>query len=66
MIQKSTQKTLIKNILNSLFGEIIRQLKYKTEFKGKKFYQVETYYLSDQICSNCGNRDERFKDYGRE
>ena len=65
MIKNSNSKTLTKNILDSTFREIIRQLEYKTRLKGKYFYQVDEYYPSSQICSYCGHKDESYKDIGK-
>lgn len=65
MVKASTSKTLTKNILDSSFREIIRQIEYKSKLKGKYFYQVDEYYPSSQICSQCGHRDESYKDIGK-
>lgn len=62
MIKTSTSKSLTKNILDSTFREIIRQIENKSKLKGKYFYQVDRYYPSSQICSRCGHRDESYKD----
>lgn len=44
---------LAKQITNASFNEITRQLEYKAKWLHKKFYQIETYYPSSQICSVC-------------
>ena len=54
-------KKLSKSIQDASFYEIIRQLQYKSKFKGKYFYQIDTYYPSSQICSVCGNIDKKYK-----
>ena len=41
---------------------MICQLKYKSEFKGNKFYQIETTYASSQTCSICDHKNEEVKD----
>jgi len=46
---------LSKSILDSLFGEIYRQLKYKCEWNGIKFYVVDKFYPSSKTCSRCGS-----------
>ena len=52
---------LLKNhkIANSIgdcsFGEILRQLKYKSYFVGGDFYQVDRFYPSSKTCSSCGS-----------
>ena len=53
---------LSKSISDASFSEIIRQIKYKSQNKGKYMYQVDTYYPSSQICSRCGNQDSKYKD----
>ena len=54
-------KELSKKISDASFYEIIRQLEYKSKFKGKLFYQIDTYYPSSQECHVCGNVDKRYK-----
>ena len=61
MITKGTKVKLSKKISDATFSEIIRQLSYKTRFKGKNFYQINTYYPSSQICSRCDNKDKKYK-----
>jgi len=36
--------------------DFVNMIKYKSERKGKYFYQVDTYFPSSQLCHNCGNR----------
>ena len=59
MIQK---KNLSKKIADATFYEIIRQLQYKSKWKGKYFYQVDKYYPSTQTCSVCEHIDKKYKD----
>ena len=54
--------TLSKSISDASFSEIIRQLTYKSIYKGKYFYQIDKYYPSSQECSHCGNKDKKYKD----
>jgi len=62
-IQKMlSNKGLSKKMSDASFYEIIRQLEYKSIFKGKLFYQIDTYYPSSQECSVCGNIDKKYKD----
>ena len=60
MIEK--KNNLSKKILDATFYEIIRQLQYKCKYKGKYFYQIDTYYPSSRTCSVCGNIDNKYKD----
>lgn len=53
---------LSKSISDASFRKLIRQIKYKSQYKGKYMYQVDTYYPSSQICSRCGNQDSKYKD----
>ena len=62
MIIKGKEKKLSTKINDATFTEIIRQLSYKAKFKGKRFYQINTYYPSSQICSRCDNQDKKYKD----
>ena len=55
-------KTLSKSITDASFNEILRQLIYKSQYKHKYFYQVDTYYPSSQTCNYCGNIDRKYKD----
>ena len=61
MIIKGKKNKLSTKINDATFSEIIRQLSYKAKFKGKRFYQINTYYPSSQICSRCDNQDKKYK-----
>ena len=65
MIIKGKDNKLSSKINDATFSEIIRQLLYKAKYKGKEFYQIDTYYPSSQICSRCDNQDKRYKDITR-
>ncbi len=56
------KKSLSKSIYDASWNELLRQLEYKTKWKGKQFYQIETYYPSSQICNHCGHRNKKLKD----
>lgn len=62
MIVKGKDNKLSSKINDATFSEIIRELQYKSKYKGKVFYQINTYYPSSQICSRCDNQDKRYKD----
>ncbi|MBQ9072542.1 MAG: transposase [Bacilli bacterium] len=55
-------KNLSKKIYDASWYELIRQLEYKSKCKNKKFYQIETYYPSSQICNRCGYQEKKIKD----
>ncbi len=65
MIIKGKDSKLSSKINDATFSEIVRQLQYKSKYKGKEFYQINTYYPSSQICSRCDNQDRRYKDLTR-
>ena len=49
---------IAKSIQDASLYEIIRQLSYKTKWKFKKIYKIETFYPSSQICSHCDYKNE--------
>jgi putative transposase len=53
---------LAKHISDAAFGEIVRQLKYKCEWYGKQFVQIDPFCPSSQLCSNCGTQWPGTKD----
>lgn len=61
MIIGGKKNTLSKHINDASFNEILRQLEYKSRFKGKQFYQIYDYYPSSQICSSCNKQDKKYK-----
>lgn len=52
---------LAKKISDASLSEIIRQLEYKSKWKKRKFYQIDTYYASSQICNKCDYKNEKLK-----
>ena len=62
---KEAKKNLRKSITNSTMGEIIRRLKYKCQWLGKRYYQVNRYYASSQTCSRCNHKEKEMKDINR-
>ena len=65
MIIKGKDSKLSSKINDATFSEILRELQYKAKYKGKEFYQINTYYPSSQICSRCDNQDKSYKDLTR-
>ena len=47
-------KHLSKAILEQCFYKFISTMKYKCEWKGIEFVQVDRFYPSSKTCSNCG------------
>jgi len=48
-------KHLSKAIQEQCLYEFIRQMKYKCEFNGIEFIQVDRFYPSSKTCSRCGS-----------
>ena len=61
MIINGKKSNLSKNINDASFNEILRQLEYKSKFKGKRFYKIYDYYPSSQTCSRCDKQDKKYK-----
>jgi putative transposase len=40
----------------------MQKVKYKAEWYGKTFVQVDTFYPSSQLCSHCGHKNPTVKD----
>lgn len=57
-------KHLSKDVQEQCFYEFIRQMKYKCEWNGIEFVQVDRFYPSSKTCSCCGNikKDLRLSD----
>lgn len=62
-INKMVQnKIFSKKIYDASWYELIRQLEYKSKWKNKQLYRIETYYPSSQICSRCGYQNKETKE----
>lgn len=48
---------LAKSISDVSWSEFVRQLAYKSEWKGRTLVKVNRFYPSSQICSNCNHND---------
>lgn len=48
---------LAKSIADVSWSEFVAQLKYKVDWYGREIIQIDTWYPSSQICSNCGHKD---------
>ena len=61
---KGMQKNhyVAKGLNENPISEIIRVLKYKANWKGKKLIQIDRYYPSSQICSSCNYQNKKVKD----
>ena len=61
-VKELMQTRLAKEVSDASFGEIGRQLAYKTEWYGKKLIVTDRWYPSSQTCSACGNINSDVKD----
>ena len=52
---------LAKSISDVSWSEFCRQLEYKCLWYGKQFIQIDTYFASSQIYSNCGYKNPDVK-----
>ena len=52
---------LAKAISDAAWGEIARQLEYKTRWYGKGLVKVDRFYASSQTCSVCGYKNTETK-----
>lgn len=53
---------LAKSIADVSWYELTRQLKYKSDWYGRKYIKINTYYPSSQICNCCGYKNTAAKD----
>lgn len=53
---------LAKAIADCSWGELCRQLKYKTDWQHKALIEVGRFFPSSQICSSCGFQNPEIKD----
>ena len=66
--EKLNIKNMLKNhniakyISDTSFRKICDMIEWKCRRKGKYYYQVDTYYPSSQICSHCGEKENKIKD----
>jgi putative transposase len=52
---------LAKAISDASWGEIMRQLEYKTLWYGKALVKIDRFYASSQTCSVCGYKNAETK-----
>ena len=55
---------LSKSIHDCGWGELTRQLQYKSEWNNKIYYEVNRYFPSSQLCNKCGYRNNDTKNLG--
>lgn len=57
-------RKLAKSIMDASWGEVRRQLAYKTVWYGKELVIVDKFFPSSQICHCCGAKNPATKDLG--
>jgi putative transposase len=53
---------LAGSIADASFGELVRQLEYKSKWYGRTLIKVDTFYPSSQLCHVCGYKNSDVKD----
>lgn len=62
-VKNMKQNKMIARPLTDIpLSEIIRVLKYKGVWRGKRIYQISRYFPSSQICLVCGYKNNKVKD----
>jgi putative transposase len=46
---------LAKHIADASFAEVFRQLEYKANWYGREYIQLDQFFPSSKMCSNCGH-----------
>ena len=62
IMSDESSKSLRRGLTNASLSELVRQLIYKTKWRGKKLIKINQYYPSSQICSSCGYQNKETKD----
>ena len=55
-------RRLARAISDAAWGEIRRQLTYKTEWQHKRLVVNERFFASSQLCNGCGYKNPKVKD----
>ncbi|APH20905.1 RNA-guided endonuclease TnpB family protein [Clostridium botulinum] len=55
---------LAKSVADASFFEFNRELEYKAKWYDKIYQQIDRFYPSSQLCSNCSNQSQQTKDLG--
>lgn len=56
---------LAKSLSDAAFGEFLRQVKYKAEWRGRELVEANQWFASSQLCSECGEQDTSMKDLSK-
>ncbi len=55
-------RKLARAIADAAWAEFMRMVEYKAAWAGRTFLQVDTFFPSSQLCSNCGYKNPEVKD----
>lgn len=55
-------RKLAKAVSDASWGEITRQLEYKTKWYGKRLVKIDRFFPSSQTCNHCGFKNVATKD----
>lgn len=53
---------LARSISSASWSEFFRELQYKSQWYGRQFVQIPTFYASSQLCHHCGYKNAQVKD----
>ena len=53
---------LAKSIYDASWYELTRQLEYKSQWNGREYIKIDTFYASSQLCSVCAYQNTDTKD----
>ena len=59
---ESHDSELSRKIWGASWGQFLSMLKYKSSWQRRWFEEMDKYYPSSQICSNCGFQNEKLRD----
>ena len=53
------KKLFGKSISDASFGELVRQISYKSSWYGRVFHKISRWYPSSKTCSNCNHKQDK-------
>ena len=59
---KDKKKVFNKSLSDASLSKLCSLIEWKSRIKGKFYYKINTYYPSNQICSQSGYKNEKLKD----
>jgi putative transposase len=51
-------KRLARHIADAAWGEFLRQVEYKSDWAGKHFIKIDTWFASTKLCSSCNTKND--------